>query len=112
MVPTGESARCASTCRGSGRSTTVHAPAPTSGHSRSVRIIRSNQASSEFGSRRCAVTFTRRYPYSPRSMTGRISRSAGAPENPPLWWSDHCIGVRTASRPCSDRSSPMPISAP
>ena len=44
--------------------------------------------------------------------TGRISRSGGASENPPLAVPDHCIGVRIASRSGRARSSPMPISSP
>ena len=33
-------------------------------------------------------------------------------ENPAFESLDHCIAVRTASRPDNDRSSPMPISSP
>ena len=39
-------------------------------------------------------------------------RDGAAWEKPPLRWSVHCIGVRTARRPGMSRFSPMPISSP
>ena len=46
-------------------------------------------------------------------ITGAASRfGSSQAEKPALAASDHCIGVRTASRSGSDRSSPMPISSP
>ena len=110
MLPDVPSARCASTPAGMGLSMCVHEPAPTSGLSRRVRIMRSNQASSESGSPRWAATLTVSYPYRPSDTTGRTS--SGASEKPPPSPDDHCIGVRIACRPGSDRSSPMPISSP
>ena len=41
-----------------------------------------------------------------------LRRPRGAVENPALASSDHCIGVRMASRSRRARSSPMPISSP
>jgi len=35
-----------------------------------------------------------------------------AEEKPALGSVDHCMGVRTAVRSLSDKSSPMPISSP
>ena len=58
MVPVRPSARCASTPGGIGTSMWRGEPEPISGASRSVRIIRSNQASSDVGSLRWAVTLT------------------------------------------------------
>ena len=41
-----------------------------------------------------------------------VARDGAARENPPLRWSVHCMGVRTARRPSMSRFSPMPISSP
>ena len=58
-------------------------PKPSSGHSRRRRISRSNQFSSESGSRRCAATLTCSGPYAPsasgrRSAVGVVGRREAA----------------------------------
>ncbi len=110
IVEPSQSQRCASTL-GASTSSTVSVPKPISGHSRRRRIRRSNQFSSDAGSRRSIVALTWAGPNAP-SVTGRTSRRASAVENPPLASVDHCIGERTAMRPSIARFSPMPISSP
>ncbi len=75
-----------------------------------ARMMRSVQLSSELGSVRWVATFTRGEPKGPSEMTGFTVLSAS--EKPALDSVDHCMGVRTASRSLSERSSPMPISSP
>ena len=80
IVAPSQSQRCAST-DGAPVSSSVSVPKPSSGHSRRRRIRRSNQFSSESGSRRWAATLTCSGPYAPstigrRSCSGRGREAA------------------------------------
>ena len=97
-APCGRRSGGSTPTRGAGTSTTRQSPMPISGHSRTAPISCSNQRSSESGSRCCARTLTRRAPNRPVRLTGTTSSSLAAVENPALPVSDHCIGVRIASR--------------
>lgn len=72
-VEPSQSQRCASTEDAPSVSSSVSVPKPISGVSRRRRMRRSNQFSSEAGSRRSAVALTCAGPNAP-SVTGRRSR--------------------------------------